>query len=163
MPQLASSNRAHRVFQTDQIGVDLGPFWKTIKVGLLSYECPNLLHLEMHGYEQSLSSLQSILALLPDLESLKIDDDGYKREDVVLEHSRLKYLFLESSSVQSLILVMPSLVHVDIGDSFIEVLKVFSMAKTVTIDFDRSFQTPMVRRKVFPGGRMRKVDLSDAK
>lgn len=44
-----------------------------------------------------------------------------------------------------------------------EVFKVFSMAKTVTVDFDRSFSKPMVRRRVFPGGKMRKVDLSDAK
>ena len=52
--------------------------------------------------------------MLPDLESLKIgDEDGW--EDVVLEHSHIKDLVLVGSTARSLILIMPSLMHVDIG------------------------------------------------
>ena len=76
----------------------------------------------------------------------------------VLEHSRIKDLDFKKIIVKSLVLIMPSLVHVDIGESFMEVLKVFSMAKTVTVDFDRSF--PEVKRRVVTGGEMRTVDLS---
>ena len=121
--------------------------------------CPNLLRLELHGYDHLLSNLSSILAVLPDLESLKIDDRGGGCEDAVLEHSRIKDLVFKKIIVKSLVLIMPSLVHVDIGESFMEVLKVFSMAKTVTVDFDRSF--PEVKRRVVTGGEMRTVDLSD--
>ena len=109
-----------------------------------------------------MSSLPSILAVLPHLESLKIDDRGEGWEDAVLEHSHIKNLLLNESRARSLVLIMPSLVHVDIGETELDVLKVASMEKSITVDFHRSFMRLERRRRVFRGGRTRKVDLSDA-
>ena len=124
-------------------------------------ECLSLLRLELLGYAHLVSSLPSILAVLPVLESLKIDDCGDGWDDVVLEHSCIKDLVLRKSKARSLVLIMPRLVHVDIGGTELEVLKVASKEKTVTVDFSQ----PSIRfgkwRKVFRGGRTRKVDLSD--
>ena len=71
----------------------------------------------------------------------------------------MRDLVLECSSARPIVLVMPSLVQ--INESFMEVLKVFFMAKTITVDFDRSF--PKVRRRVVTGGKIRKVDVSGGK
>lgn len=59
------------------------------------------------------------------------------------------------TSCGSLELNMPNLVHVDIGGSWIDRLKVFFMARIV-IDFDRSIFTPLGRRRVLRGGTMKK-------
>ena len=124
-------------------------------------ECLSLLRIELLGYAHLVSSLPSILAVLPDLESLKICElNGWK--DVVLEHSRIKDLVLEESKARSLDLIMPSLVHVDIGATLVQVLKVAYMEKFITVDFHRSFMQLERRRRVFRGGKAREVDLSDA-
>ena len=125
--------------------------------------CHNLLQLEIYGYSRMVSSLPAILALLPDLESLKVgEEDGWR--DVVLEHSCIKDLVFEKSKARSFTLIMPRLVRVDIGVTNLDMLNVTSTEriKIVTTDFSRSSNQLGTRRQVFRGGGMRIVDLSDA-
>ena len=73
----------------------------------------------------------------------------------------MKELVLECTCARSIVLVMPSLVHIQINESFMEALKVFSMVKTVTVDSDCSFLK--VSGRVVTGGEIRKVDVSGGK
>ena len=60
---------------------------------------------------------------------------------------------------------MPRLKHVDIGVIELDVLKVTSTEITITVDFNRVClisKREERRRRVFPGGGERNVDLSDA-
>lgn len=129
-------------------------------------KCQNLFHLEMYGYAHLMSSLPSILAVLPHLESLKVGDSGVRWEEMVIEHSCIRVLVFKKSTGRSLILIMPRLKHVDVGVTELDMLKVTSTEITVTVYFNRVCLIPKReerRRSVFPGGGMRAVDLSDAK
>ena len=139
-------------------GID-GP---NVELAFLVVESLNLLRLELLGYAHVVCNLPSILAMFMDLESLKIENqrDGWKH--AVLEHSRIKDLVLTESKARSLVLIMPSLVHIDIGETELGVLKVASMEKSITVDFHWYSTRLERRRRVFQGGRMRKVDPSDA-